>query len=221
MNTPVGVLGIFSEFYEFLPVEGGDPVSAWELEDGKEYDVLLTTNAGLYRYRLEDIVRVDGSTGNTPNISFVTKACDMANLAQDRIPGSCFLEEIKKICDEEGIGCRFAQIYADTRANRYNILLEPEKRPVSAEAFAGTLDRRLIEDIFGYRWGRDGLLQACCVTIMNPGFMENQIRQYTGSRKTSAQSKIPVMLYELPDLEKWADSSQREIDSETELLPGE
>ncbi len=59
-------------------------------------------------------------------------------------------------------------------------------------------------------------MQACCVTIMNPGFMENQIRQYTGSRKTSAQSKIPVMLYELPDLEKWADSFQREIDSETE-----
>ncbi len=23
MNTPVGVLGIFSEFYEFLPMEGG------------------------------------------------------------------------------------------------------------------------------------------------------------------------------------------------------
>ncbi|MCR5402886.1 MAG: hypothetical protein K6E91_03595 [Butyrivibrio sp.] len=47
---------------------------------------------------------------------------------------------------------------------------------MSAEAFAGTLDRRLIEDIFGYRWGQDGILQACYVTIMKPGFMENQIR---------------------------------------------
>ncbi len=76
---------------------------------------------------------------------------------------------------------------------------------MSAEAFAGTLDQRLIEDIFGYRWGRDGLLQACCVTIMKPGFMENQIKNYTGTRKTSAQSKIPVMLYELPDLGTWAE----------------
>ncbi len=39
----------------------------------------------------------------------------------------------------------------------------------------------------------------CKVTIMKNGFMEEQIRRYTGRHKTSAQIKIPVVIKTMPD----------------------
>ncbi|MEM1330527.1 MAG: GH3 auxin-responsive promoter family protein [Planctomycetota bacterium] len=65
-------------FYEFVPVEQAgedDPetFSAWEVERGQRYVVVMTTCAGLYRYLIGDVVEfdhvpggLDGSGGDGP-----------------------------------------------------------------------------------------------------------------------------------------------------------
>ena len=50
------VLAIDSGFFEFL-ASNGDLVFAWELEAGKEYEVIMTTAGGLSRYQTGDNVR--------------------------------------------------------------------------------------------------------------------------------------------------------------------
>ena len=62
-------------FYEFLPLEAGDDFSQIktldEVEVGKEYEVVITTFSGFYRYRMRDAVRVTGKYKNTPTVQFL------------------------------------------------------------------------------------------------------------------------------------------------------
>ena len=62
-------------FWEFAPADepGAEPVPAWELADGACYRVLCTTPAGLYRYQLDDVVRVEGSFEGAPRLAFLRR----------------------------------------------------------------------------------------------------------------------------------------------------
>lgn len=72
-------LAIRSHYYEFED-DSGSMFLASELRVDANYHVLLTTGGGLYRYRLNDIVKVQGMVGRTPSIRFVGKA----SLVSDR-----------------------------------------------------------------------------------------------------------------------------------------
>lgn len=70
-----GVLVPDSVFYEFLPLDAGEDfskiVTLDGLEEGKEYEVIVTNCSGFYRYRMRDAVRVTGKHNNTPTIQFL------------------------------------------------------------------------------------------------------------------------------------------------------
>ena len=197
-ETPAGVLSTFTCFYEFIPEEGGEPLFAWELEDQKNYELILTTNAGLYRYRLKDLVHVDGFTGNTPNIYFVTKLTDVANLAQEKIPGSMLAEAISAVCAEEGLGCQIAQVYPDPEKMRYVICLEPDRAPADEKAFADTLDKGLCEKLIQYATYRNKLLNPCGLVLMEEGWGAQLMKKYAKGNATVAQVKVPVVIDKLP-----------------------
>jgi GH3 auxin-responsive promoter len=74
--TAGGVLLPDSGFFEFVPAGSGleSARGAWELERGSEYRVLITTHGGLYRYDLEDVVRVEGEHAGMPLLSFRHRA---------------------------------------------------------------------------------------------------------------------------------------------------
>jgi hypothetical protein len=85
-ERPGGALAIESVYFEFLDPSGkGQPLRAWELEDGRQYLIVLTTSAGLYRYVLGDIVEVCGFHGRTPRIRFVRKNGAASNLAGEKL----------------------------------------------------------------------------------------------------------------------------------------
>nr|GMD31966.1 indole-3-acetic acid-amido synthetase GH3.6-like [Ipomoea batatas] len=69
-------------YFEFLPVSRGtgvpepNPVELVDLVDvklGHEYELVVTTYAGLYRYRVGDILRVAGFKNNAPQFNFVCR----------------------------------------------------------------------------------------------------------------------------------------------------
>ncbi|MGE0492575.1 MAG: GH3 auxin-responsive promoter family protein [Vulcanimicrobiota bacterium] len=62
-------LALRSHFFEFE--RQGRIYPVWQLEQGREYGVLLTTGGGLRRYRLGDRVRVDGFYRATPSLAFL------------------------------------------------------------------------------------------------------------------------------------------------------
>ncbi|XP_067676689.1 uncharacterized protein [Haliotis asinina] len=82
-------------FYEFIPkdcIDKEDPTTllAHEVEVGEEYEMVVTTWMGLYRYRTGDVVRVSSLTGTTPNYTFSQRSSDY----MDKYPQFLFTEAI-------------------------------------------------------------------------------------------------------------------------------
>lgn len=74
-DTNNGVLIPDGMFYEFLPIDAGDDfsqiVTLDGLEEGKDYELIITNASGFYRYRMRDAIRVTGRYRNTPTIDFL------------------------------------------------------------------------------------------------------------------------------------------------------
>lgn len=101
------VLAVDSGFYEF-ETDSGDVVLPWHLETGKTYRVLITTDAGLYRYRLGDRVRVSAWHEATPCLEFMGRDGGGSDLCGEKlteafvaaalsdVPGFAFLVPLTK-----------------------------------------------------------------------------------------------------------------------------
>ncbi len=89
-GTPSGVLDIASHFYEFIPeseIDSPNPVvlGTHELQLGGSYFFIPTTQAGLYRYHISDLVRVTGFVGRTPMVEFLGKGNRFANMTGEKL----------------------------------------------------------------------------------------------------------------------------------------
>ncbi|KAF5773845.1 putative GH3 family protein [Helianthus annuus] len=66
-------------YFEFLPVGNNDqdqepnPVDLSEVKLGQDYELVVTTYAGLYRYRVGDLLRVVGFKNKAPQFSFICR----------------------------------------------------------------------------------------------------------------------------------------------------
>lgn len=70
-------------YFEFLPVNRNKGLSEKELQKelvdlvdvqlGQEYELVVTTYAGLYRYRVGDVLRVAGFKNNAPQFNFICR----------------------------------------------------------------------------------------------------------------------------------------------------
>lgn len=88
-DWPGGVLWTEGHLLEFVPEDSPTPDAdvrwSWELEVGGRYRLIITTEAGLYRYDLQDIVEVVGFCQNTPVIRFVGKAGRYLNTIGEKV----------------------------------------------------------------------------------------------------------------------------------------
>ncbi|XP_078431664.1 auxin-responsive GH3 family protein [Wolffia australiana] len=76
-------------FFEFIPLSTdndveAEPVCLEEVELGKEYEVVITNFAGLYRYRLGDVVRVGGFHNSSPMLQFICRRGLVLNVNVDK-----------------------------------------------------------------------------------------------------------------------------------------
>ncbi len=64
-----------SLFYEFLPTDANDDFSKMvtmdKLEEGREYEIIITNLSGFYRYRMRDAVRITGKYKKLPIMEFI------------------------------------------------------------------------------------------------------------------------------------------------------
>ncbi len=107
-ESAAGVLALSSALFEFIPVaevkaEQPQTMLAHELEDGQEYAVVLTNPAGLVRYRLDDVVRVQGRVGQTPCAEFLYRAGRVCSLAGEKLTENQCVEAVRAACRHAGL----------------------------------------------------------------------------------------------------------------------
>lgn len=120
-----------SGFFEFIPEDGEckRPLLMNELEVGKRYEIIVTNEAGLYRYRLKDVIKVTGFRGKAPTIRFAYRKEQVINIAGVHMTMEHASETIKLLEDRIGVRISDYSLYADNDNVPARILLfmETEK----------------------------------------------------------------------------------------------
>ena len=100
-------VAITSHFFEFVD-ENGAVRRAHELRPGEPYKVVVTTAGGLWRYRLGDIVEVDGFVAATPSLRFLGRGSGVSDLCGEKLTEVFVTRAITSAC----ASCNFAPAFA-------------------------------------------------------------------------------------------------------------
>jgi hypothetical protein len=165
-NTPAGVLDVEAACFEFICTRDADSpnpatLAPRELEPGSDYVVVLTNDAGLVRYRLDDVVRVHGFVGQAPIIEFLHRSGRVASVAGEKLTENQLVAAIQAACRElhvETPEFLAAPQWADTPFYRINTSI------ACVEALSVCLERHLCDQNDEYasrrKSGRLGPLQV-------------------------------------------------------------
>ncbi|XP_037081531.1 jasmonoyl--L-amino acid synthetase JAR1-like [Pollicipes pollicipes] len=104
-ERPVYTLLPKAAFFEFLPVVGDriqelaeigrqEPLLADQLQEGGEYELIVTTRGGLCRYRLGDVVRFVGYFNRTPQVEILYRAGFILNASDEMVSEKVFFEAL-------------------------------------------------------------------------------------------------------------------------------
>ena len=113
-------LAIRSHFFEFIEtdkMEAGksETLTASELETNKEYYVLFTNSAGLYRYNINDIVRVTDWHNDTPCLEFLHKGGNVSSFTGEKLTESQVTEAASQSARLENVSLKFFTVVPEFR----------------------------------------------------------------------------------------------------------
>ena len=134
-------------FYEFIPMDGGDPVPLWGVETGKNYAMVISTSCGLWRYEIGDTVQFTSTNPYKFIISGRTK--HFINAFGEELIVDNAEQGLAYACQQTGAVVNeytAAPVFMDSNAKcRHQWLIEFAKRPADLQQFAALLDKRLQE----------------------------------------------------------------------------
>lgn len=123
VEAPVAALT--SHYLEFLDPRDGRACPAHALDVGGTYEVALTTGGGLYRYRLRDLVRVEGMLHRAPLLSFQGRADRASDMAGEKLTAALVERALAAAARATGIGAPFAMLApAWTPSPHYRLYVE-------------------------------------------------------------------------------------------------
>jgi hypothetical protein len=116
---------VTSHFFEFIDAAGRARL-AHQLTTDEDYDVVLTTGGGLYRYRLGDRVRVRGWLGAVPSIEFVGRSDRVSDRFGEKLSDQ-FVTSVLTELFASAAPPRFVMLTPETRGDgvAYTLLVEP------------------------------------------------------------------------------------------------
>ena len=125
-------------FFEFIPVVNGKDddeapdaktVLLDEVQEGKDYELVITNQSGFYRYRMGDVIRVIGFYNESPMITFKYRKKNIVSIAGEKFTEDHLLSAVRSFERKTGINVIDFCMYPDRDAEPggYVVLLEPEE----------------------------------------------------------------------------------------------
>ena len=140
MGPGLQVLALQSHFFEFIPedqIEASSPtvLLADQLAVGQNYFILFTTSGGLYRYNINDVVKVTGFYNATPLLEFQYKGGNISSFTGEKITELQVTAAVQRAAKQLGLRLRFFTVIPTFRPEpHYQVWVEPDG------ALAGALD---------------------------------------------------------------------------------
>ncbi|PWT98209.1 MAG: hypothetical protein C5B53_07065 [Candidatus Melainabacteria bacterium] len=192
-------LAIRSHFFEFIETEkmekgSHETLTASQLEMGKEYYILFTTSAGLYRYHINDIVRVSDWFNDTPCLEFLHKGGNVSSFTGEKLTESQVTEAASQCARLENLSLRFFTVIPEFRPEpHYQLWFESQKMLNEAQLFqlAERFDQCLSESNSEYEVKRSSMrLAAPKAFQLAANTYENLRKQMVANGMPDAQIKI-------------------------------
>jgi hypothetical protein len=207
MSLPVsdqgsaGILAIDTNFYEFIPeteINSAKPITLTcdELEAGGIYYVILTTAGGLYRYDINDVIRVAGFHGRTPLIEFLRKGRDVTNITGEKLHVNQLIQAMQQAQRATATAVTHFRACADVEASRYAFMVEfdctnPDKETL--KHLLAELDTHLSGMNVEYADKRKSdRLRAPILCVMKTGWFERSVTsaQQRGVRDVQFKARL-------------------------------
>ncbi len=214
-DTPDSLLALHSAFFEFIPEEEfgrSDPtvLLAHELEAGRNYQVVLTTTGGLYRYAINDVIRVAETHNGSPTIRFLYKGGNVQNMQGEMVTVDHVMAALNAVTAEQQITLRHFQVLADLADRRYVLCMEPTEPPPRATltAMLAGFERELAKQNMNYKDFRElGHLNPPRLRLMRAGWFARIMADHLARGRSEAQFKPFVLV----DAAQHTDMTETEI----------
>ena len=152
-NSPSGVADIVANFLEFIPVDQADSprpdvLRADQVDVGREYLIVMTNWAGLWRYNLNDRVRVVARLGQTPVIEFLSRGLYVSSITGEKLTEH---QVVAAMADSAGAVGRRVELFilqphfADVPYYELRVEADAAAAAALASAMDGALRRQNIE----------------------------------------------------------------------------
>ena len=197
----------FFEFVERQRWDDGHPefLTLDRLRKGVDYYVIVTTPSGLYRYFINDLVRVTGFLHRMPLLQFRQKGKGVTSITGEKLYESQVLAAVGQGLATTGSAPRFLMMLADEQGQHYRLYVEPDTAPGLSAAQLGTqVDARLQALNIEYASKREsGRLGSVVAHWLAPGTEEAWRRdavargQREGQLKTIALGYRSAMVFDL------------------------
>ena len=164
------LLAVTSHFYEFLDTQG-QSVLAHELTQGDTYEVLLTTSGGLYRYRLNDVVRVEGFLNEAPLLRFMGRADATVDLFGEKLNEGIVRDTVETVLARHGCEAWFFLVAPEEEcgSTAYTLFVEWAGKPPDADRIAYECDTLLRKHYHYDHCRRIGQLQTFALVRVTDG----------------------------------------------------
>lgn len=176
-----GILTVGTNFYEFVKEEDFNKpdkeyISVEKLEKDKRYFIFFTTCAGLYRYHIDDIVKVTGFYNQTPLIEFVQKGQNVSSVTGEKLYEIQVTQAMNKTREQTKLDVEFFCCYLDWRIPpRYSFLIEFIEEPNNSQklSFLQSLEENLCRINIEYKTKRKSeRLSSPTLKILERGSFE-------------------------------------------------
>ncbi|MEY4330577.1 MAG: hypothetical protein RL609_1325 [Bacteroidota bacterium] len=191
----------FFEFVEKDKWENGqaDFILLDELKEGQDYYVFVTTASGLYRYNMNDILRVTGFVNQCPLIVFQQKGNGACNITGEKLYESQVVDAFQSM----NWNAIFYQVLANVENSRYVGFIEWHKIPTQTkDELAFIMDNALRARNVEYDEKRaSGRLKSFEIRYLPSGTFADIKRQAVDAGQKEGQFKMVMLQY--MDQYKW------------------
>ena len=141
---------LHENFFEFVEKDNWENgllkfLQLHEIEPNKLYYIFATTQSGLYRYNINDLVEVTGKINQTPTIQFVQKGKGVTNLTGEKLYEGQLIQGVWELLNESDIDIPFFKMLGDCQDLRYTMYIEQDNIDVIE------LERRLSKTNIEFR----------------------------------------------------------------------
>lgn len=156
-HHPVALLSGFFEFES----ENGEIKMVHQLEYGSTYGPIISNHSGLYRYKLGDLVEVDGFIGKTPSLQWIGRADHVVDLCGEKLSDAQIADALKHVAWSTPM---VMVPSTETASTHYKCCVESGSPPFPVDKFEDALMRNP-----HYKWARSiGQLHPITVKSLPP-----------------------------------------------------